>query len=138
MNTLCSDVILPLLKRHAKRGHHQVTFYLSPETITPNNISTELDHIHDPHEWIHLPSSSSSGSDSLNFKKTSVDEEDLPDLKFLLQKDNLERLEGFILSKSGVKKVMAREVVVGCRTENEFGLLFTKSFGIIEIHTVII
>jgi len=135
MNTLCTDVILPFLKRHAKRGHHQVTFYLSQNSVTPNNISTELEHMSDPHEWIYLPSSPTC-TNSLDLK--SNDDEDLPDLKFLLQRNNLEKLENFLLSKSGVKKVVAREVDVSCRTENEFGLLFSKSFEIIEIHTVIV
>ncbi|CAH1758866.1 10504_t:CDS:2 [Entrophospora sp. SA101] len=134
MNTLCSDVIIPFLKRHAKRGHHQVTFYLSPNSLTPKNITTELDHINDPHEWIYLPSSPDSNSLDFNKKSEMDDEEDLPDLKFLLQKDNLAKLENFILSKSGVKKIVAKEVEVSCRTENEFGLLFSKYFEIVEIH----
>ncbi|PKK68877.1 hypothetical protein RhiirC2_698415, partial [Rhizophagus irregularis] len=40
LDTLIQDVILPYLKRHAKRGHQQVTFYLTPNVVTSKNITT--------------------------------------------------------------------------------------------------
>ncbi|CAG8466735.1 34_t:CDS:2 [Acaulospora colombiana] len=137
MDTLVTDVILPFLKRHAKRAHREVTFYLTPNIVTPQNITSELEHQSDPHEWIYLPSS----EESLKFKSSvDVDSEsdDLPDIKFLLQRDTLERLEDFIVTKSSVKRVEARKLEVNFRTENEFGLLFTKTMGIVEIHVIII
>ncbi|RIB05571.1 hypothetical protein C2G38_2253736 [Gigaspora rosea] len=129
MDTLISDVILPYLKRHAKRGHRQVIFYLTPNSVTQNNITSELDHINDPHEWIHLPSK--------NEATEKEDQSDLPDLQFLLQKDQLKRLGELITKRSGVKRVEVSEAVVSCRTENEFGLLFSKFFDIIEIKAII-
>ncbi|CAG8773571.1 3269_t:CDS:1, partial [Acaulospora colombiana] len=132
MDTLVTDVILPFLKRHAKRAHREVTFYLTPNIVTPQNITSELEHLSDPHEWIYLPSS----EESFKFKKVDADSEvdDLPDIKFLLQRGTLERLEDFIVTKSSVKRVEARKLDVSFRTENEFGLLFTKTMGIVEIH----
>ncbi|GES78824.1 potassium voltage-gated channel protein Shaw-like [Rhizophagus clarus] len=103
LDTLIQDVILPYLKRHAKRGHQQVTFYLTP-----------------------------------NKEEVNDDEEDLPDIQFLLQSNNLKKLQDFILAKSGVKKVIAKQVEVSCRTENEFGLFSTKSFEIIQIDVIIV
>ncbi|CAG8668902.1 uncharacterized protein OCT59_010244 [Rhizophagus irregularis] len=156
LDTLIQDVILPYLKRHAKRGHQQVTFYLTPNVVTSKNITTELEHLTDPHEWIYLPYSSQSHSNrsfnssfsystsSSKFfnsdKKEEVNdnEEDLPDIQFLLQSNNLKKLQDFILAKSGVKKVVAKQVEVSCRTENEFGLFFTKSFEIIQIDVIIV
>ncbi|CAG8737355.1 3516_t:CDS:2, partial [Funneliformis mosseae] len=117
IDTLVSDVILPYLKRHAKRGHHQVTFYLTPNNVTSKNITTELEHIDNPHEWIHLPIDSSTleNNDDLG--------NDLPDLKFLLQKmDTLDQIQDFIISKSGAKECNVNKVEVICRNENEFGL----------------
>src|SRR5436190_1215504 len=72
MESFIQDVILPHLKRHAKRGHQQVTLYLTPNAVTPQSITTDLDHLTDPHEWIYLPSSSQSHSDrSFNSYSTS-------------------------------------------------------------------
>ncbi|CAB4416883.1 unnamed protein product [Rhizophagus irregularis] len=156
LDTLIQDVILPYLKRHAKRGHQQVTFYLTPNVVTSKNITTELEHLTDPHEWIYLPYSSQSHSNRtfnssfsystssskfFNSDKKEVvndNEEDLPDIQFLLQSNNLKKLQDFILAKSGVKKVVAKQVEVSCRTENEFGLFFTKSFEIIQIDVIIV
>ncbi|CAG8794105.1 21470_t:CDS:1, partial [Racocetra persica] len=129
MDTLISDVILPYLKRHAKRGHRHVTFYLTPNSVTQKNITSELDHINDPHEWIHLPSRN---------QESEKEQSDLPDLQFLLQPDQLKRLGDLIAKRSGVKHVEASEAVVSCRTENEFGLLFSKFFDIIEIRATIV
>ncbi|CAB4416534.1 unnamed protein product [Rhizophagus irregularis] len=135
LDTLIQDVILPYLKRHAKRGHQQVTFYLTPNVVTSKNITTELEHLTDPHEWIYLPYSSQSHSNRtfnssfsystssskfFNSDKKEVvndNEEDLPDIQFLLQSNNLKKLQDFILAKSGVKKVVAKQVEVSCRTE---------------------
>jgi hypothetical protein len=157
LDTLIQDVVLPYLKRHAKRGHQQVTFYLTPNVVTSKNITTELEHLTDPHEWIYLPYSSQSHStrsfnSSFSYSTSSStlfnsdrkeevvndDEEDLPDIQFLLQSNNLKKLQDFILAKSGVKKVIAKQVEVTCRTENEFGLFFTKSFEIIQIDVTIV
>ncbi|CAG8488502.1 5237_t:CDS:2 [Cetraspora pellucida] len=129
MDTLISDVILPYLKQHAKRGHRHVIFYLTPSSVTQKNITSELDHINDPHEWIHFPSRNG-GSEK--------EQSDLPDLQFLLQKDQLKRLGELIAKRSGVKHVEVSEAVVSCRTENEFGLLFSKFFDIIEIRATIV
>ncbi|CAG8578759.1 141_t:CDS:2 [Dentiscutata heterogama] len=129
MDTLISDVILPYLKRHAKRGHRHVIFYLTPNSVTQKNLTSELDNINDPHEWIHLP--------SRNEATEKEDQSDLPDLQFLLQKDQLKRLGELITKRSGVKNVEVSEAVVSCRTENEFGLLFSKLFDIIEIKAII-
>ncbi|CAG8563211.1 11986_t:CDS:2 [Gigaspora margarita] len=107
----------------------QVIFYLTPNSVTQNNITSELDHINDPHEWIHLPSK--------NEATEKEDQCDLPDLQFLLQKDQLKRLGELITERSGVKRVEVSEAVVSCRTENEFGLLFSKFFDIIEIKAII-
>jgi len=157
LDTLIQDVILPYLKRHAKRGHQQVTFYLTPNVVTPKNITTDLDHLTNPHEWIYLPYSSQSHStrsfnSSFSYstsnstlfnsdRKEEVkddDDEDLPDIQFLLQSNNLKKLQDFTLAKSGVKKVIAKQVEVICRTENEFGLFSSKSFEIIQIDVVIV
>ncbi|CAG8463409.1 7192_t:CDS:2 [Funneliformis mosseae] len=102
---ISTDVILPYLKRHAKRGHRQVTFYLTPCIVTPKNITTDLT---DPHEWIHLQHSSQSQS-----------------TRYLNSSHSVE--------KSGVKKVVAKQTEVCCRTENEFGLLSSKSLEIIQV-----
>ncbi|RIA83448.1 hypothetical protein C1645_786383 [Glomus cerebriforme] len=155
LETLIQDVILPYLKRHAKRGHQQVTFYLTPNVVTSKNITTDLDHLTDPHEWIYLPYSSqshsvrsfnssfsySTSSSTLFDKKEEVNDDnddDLPDIQFLLQPNNLKKLQDFILAKSGVKKVIAKQVEVICRTENEFGLFSSKSFEIIQIDVIIV
>ncbi|CAG8449077.1 16593_t:CDS:2 [Acaulospora morrowiae] len=136
MDTLITDVILPFLKRHAKRAHRQVTFYLTPNVLTPKNITSDLEHISEPHEWIYLPSS----SDSLGSKNVEANSEveDLPDLRFLLQEGSLKRLEDFIVKRSGVKRAETRKLEVSFRTENEFGLLFTKTMEILEIHVVVV
>jgi len=128
-------VILPYLKRHAKRGHHQVTFYLTPNNVTSKNITTELEHLNDPHEWIHLPTDSS----SFSVDKNDDLENDLPDLKFLLQKkDTLDQIQDFIISKSGVKKCTVSKVEVSCRSENEFGLFSSKSWDIVQLFVNIV
>ena len=133
METLTQDVILPYLKRHAKRGHQQVTFYLTPSMVTPKNITTDL---MDPHEWIYLPKSHSTRS--LKREEINEDEDDLPDIQFLLQNDTLDKLQDIIITKSGVKKVVAKQTEVYCRTENEFGLLSSQSHEIIQIDVMII
>ncbi|GES90823.1 BTB/POZ domain-containing protein KCTD5 [Rhizophagus clarus] len=102
IDTLISDVILPYLNRHAKRGHQQVTFYLTPNIIT-KNITTELEHINDPHEWVQLSTSSSSVDKDDSLKN------DLPDLQFLLQKrETLDQLRDLIINllhpKSEIEK----------------------------------
>lgn len=132
------------MKHHAKRGHQQVTLYLIPNEVTPKNITTDLDHLTEPHEWIHLPYSSQSHSnrspffDSDRKEGTKNGKEDLPDIQFLLQSDNLNKLRDLILTKSGVKKVLAKQDEVSFRTENEFGLLSSKSFELIQINVVIV
>jgi hypothetical protein len=126
-------VILPYLKRHAKRGHQQVTFYLTPNNIITKNITTELEHINDPHEWIQL------STDSLSVKKDDNLENDLPDLQFLLQKrGTLDQLNDLIISKSGVKKCTVDKVEIGYRSENEFGLFSSKRYDIIQIFVIIV
>jgi hypothetical protein len=146
LETLIQDVILPYLRRHAKRGHQQVILYLTPDAVTPKNISTELEHLTSPHEWIYLPYSRSTRTTNSSFSIFDYDKEDiinddnekLPDIQFLLQSNNLNKLRDSILIKSGVKKVIAEKVEVSCRTENEFGLLFSKSFEIIQINVIIV
>jgi len=133
IDTLISDVILPYLKRHAKRGHQQITFYLTPNNITAKNITTELEHINDPHEWIKLQTDSSSVENDDNL------ENDLPDLQFLLQKrDTLDQLRDLIISKSGVKRCTVSKVEVSYRSENEFGLFSSKSWDIVQIFVIIV
>ncbi|CAI2182428.1 16299_t:CDS:2 [Funneliformis geosporum] len=133
IDTLVSDVILPYLKRHAKRGHHQVTFYLTPHNVTSKNITTELENINNPHEWIHLP------IDSSTLERNDDLGNDLPDLKFLLQKmDTLDQIQDFIISKSGAKKCTVNKIEVSCRSENEFGLYSSKSWDIVQIFVVIV
>jgi len=133
IDTLISDAILPYLKRHAKRGHQQVTFYLTPNNIIAKNITTELEHINDPHEWIKLP------TDSSSVEKDDNLENDLPDLQFLLQKrDTLDQLRDLIISKSGVKKCTVSKVEVSYRSESEFGLFSSKSWDIIQIFVIIV
>ncbi|RIA91228.1 hypothetical protein C1645_124228 [Glomus cerebriforme] len=135
IDTLISDVILPYLKRHAKRGHQQITFYLTPNNVTSKNITTELEHINDPHEWITLPTDSS----SVSVEKDDNLENDLPDLKLLLQKsDTLDQLRDLIINKSGVKNCTVSKVEVSCRSENEFGLLSSKSWDIVQIFVSIV
>jgi hypothetical protein len=145
LETLIQGVIIPHLRRHAKRGHQQVTLYLTPNVVDPKNITTDLDHLTDPHEWIYLPYSSQSHStssspffDSDRKEETRNSNEDLPDIQFLLQSNNLNKLQTFILTKSGVKKVLIEQVEVGCRIENEFGLFSSKSFELIQIDVIIV
>lgn len=125
-------MILPYLKRHAKRGHQHVTFYLTPNIIA-KNITTELEHINDPHEWIQLSTNSSS------VEKDDSLENDLPDLQFLFQKrDTLDQLRDLIICKSGVKKCVVNKVEVSYRSENEFGLFSSKSCDIVQIFVTIV
>ncbi|CAG8474539.1 7058_t:CDS:2 [Ambispora gerdemannii] len=142
LDAMIQDIILPCLRHHAKRGHQQVAFYLTPHDVTPQTIASNLTYLSGLHEWIHLPNSSSHSSSSYrslsSFGSSSSssliqDEDTLPDLRFLLQKDTLERFENLVKQRSGVKKVDAKEVEVSVRTENEFGLIFTKSFNILEV-----
>ncbi|CAG8504914.1 14498_t:CDS:2 [Ambispora leptoticha] len=150
LDAMIQDVILPCLKRHAKRGHQQVAFYLTPHNVTPQTIAGELTYSSIPHEWIYLPNSPLSNSSSSSYHSLSSfgsssssllqkqDEDELPDLRFLLQKDTLKRFEDLVKQRSGVRKVDAKEVEVSVRTENEFGLIFTKSFNILEVCVQII
>jgi len=141
LDTLISDVILPYLKRHAKRGHQEIAFYLTQHDVNQKNISSDLDHTTGPHEWIYLPNSPMStsssqfsyGLPSSRNAKNDVEDEDLPDLKFLLQRDTLDRLEDLIIKRSGVKRVDCKKIEVSARTENEFGLIFTNSFELVEL-----
>ncbi|PKK75722.1 hypothetical protein RhiirC2_735982 [Rhizophagus irregularis] len=130
IDTLISDVILPYLKRHAKRGHHQITFYLTPNNIITKNITTELEHINDPHEWIRL------STDSSSVEKDDSLENDLPDLQFLLQKRDT--LRDLIISKSDVKECTVNKVEISYRIESEFGLFSSKSCDIVQIFVIIV
>lgn len=126
-------MILPYLKRHAKRGHHQITFYLTPNNIITKNITTELEHINDPHEWIRL------STDSSSVEKDDSLENDLPDLQFLFQKrDTLDKLRDLIISKSDVKECTVNKVEISYRSENEFGLFSSKSCDIVQIFVIIV
>ena len=87
---MTSDVIVPY-KTSCKSW--------TSTSLTPNNvnITTELEHINDPHEWVELPTDSSLSS-------VGNLENDSPDLRFLLQKrETLDQLQDFIISKSGVQ-----------------------------------
>ena len=141
LETLISDVILPYLKRHARRGHQEIAFYLTQHDVNQQNISSDLDHTTGPHEWIYLPNSPMSTSSS-QFSyglppsrdvKNDAEDEDLPDLKFLLQTDTVDKLEDLIIKRSGVKRVDCKKIEVSARTENEFGLIFTNTFELLEL-----
>ncbi|KAG9287503.1 hypothetical protein G9A89_023875 [Geosiphon pyriformis] len=145
LDSMIQDVILPYLKRHAKRGHRKVAFYLTPHGVNPQTTASDLNYLSGPHEWIYLPSSypttnsfSNSLSSSSSSKQDEAKDDDLPDLRFLLQDDNLHKLEDLIIKRSGVKSVIAHQVEVSVRTENEFGLIFTKSLSIVEVFVVIV
>lgn len=107
-----------------------MTLYLIPETLRPSTISSELS-TDSAHEWISLPVAmiTNLDSDEINDKANA----DLPDLIFLLQGNTLGILQEMLLSRSGVREVKVKREEISYRTENEFGLIFSKSLEIVEI-----